>query len=231
MKVKNFIPQNLKPCIIKVIKLYLSKKYKVKLGKNVLVNFETEFEGKNVVNNNVDLRNSYIGLGTFFACNSDMSHTKIGRFCSIGSNVRTCIGMHPTKEFVSTHPAFFSLKKQAGFTFVGKQLFEEHKFVEKNKVTKIGNDVWIGNNVMIFDGVTVGDGAVIGAGTIVTKNIEPYSINVGMPSRLIRYRFEKKYRDFLLKFKWWEKDFEWIKKTAHLFDDIEKFYQNYKKKI
>jgi len=227
-KIKENIPSNFRFFAIKLIKLYLSRKYKVVLKKNVLVNFDTFLEGKNVINENVDIRNSYIGLGTYIAPNSDLTYTKIGRFCSIGSNVRTCFGIHPIRNFVSTHPSFFSLKRQAGFSFVQKQLFQEHKFVSQDKVVEIGNDVWIGDNAAIFDGIVIGDGAVIGMGSIVTKSVEPYSINVGVPAKKIGYRFDKKYIEFLLKFKWWNKDFKWIKDNAVLFSDIKKFYQRYK---
>jgi acetyltransferase-like isoleucine patch superfamily enzyme len=52
----------------------------------------------------------------------------------------------------------------------------------------IGDDVWIGGFVVIKQGVRIGDGAVIGASAVVTKNLPPYSINVGNPSRTIGYR-------------------------------------------
>lgn len=52
----------------------------------------------------------------------------------------------------------------------------------------IHNDVWIGSNATILDGVEIGMGSIIGAGSVVTKNIPPYSIAVGVPARVIRYR-------------------------------------------
>lgn len=57
------------------------------------------------------------------------------------------------------------------------------------KETKIGKDVWIGTNSIIMTGVNIGDGAVIAAGSIVTKDIEAYSVNGGVPSHKIRDRF------------------------------------------
>ena len=59
--------------------------------------------------------------------------------------------------------------------------------IDSNGIT-IGNDIWIGANVTILDGVTIGDGAVIGAGSVVTKDITPYSVNVGSPARMTRMR-------------------------------------------
>ncbi|TCD07726.1 acyltransferase [Pedobacter frigidisoli] len=53
---------------------------------------------------------------------------------------------------------------------------------------KIGDDVWIGAGVKILGGVEIGDGCVIGAGAVVSKNIPPYSIAVGVPSKIIGTR-------------------------------------------
>jgi acetyltransferase-like isoleucine patch superfamily enzyme len=51
----------------------------------------------------------------------------------------------------------------------------------------IGHDVWIGANVIILPGCyKIGNGAIIGAGSIVTKDVPPYAIVAGNPSRLIK---------------------------------------------
>ncbi len=50
----------------------------------------------------------------------------------------------------------------------------------------IGRGAWIGANVTILAGVDIGDFAVVGAGSVVTKNIPPRSIAVGIPARVIR---------------------------------------------
>lgn len=76
--------------------------------------------------------------------------------------------------------------------------------------TIIGNDVWIGQNATILPGVHIGDGAIIGANSVVGSNVEPYSIVVGNPAEVIRYRFDKDLTELLLKFKWWDKPVEEI---------------------
>ncbi len=55
----------------------------------------------------------------------------------------------------------------------------------------IGKDVWLGARVTVLGGVTIGDGCIVGAGAVVTKDLPPYSIAVGIPARVIRQRPEK----------------------------------------
>jgi acetyltransferase-like isoleucine patch superfamily enzyme len=54
----------------------------------------------------------------------------------------------------------------------------------------IGEDVWVGSGCKVLDGVRIGNGAVIGAGSIVTKDIEPYAIALGVPAVVVRSRQE-----------------------------------------
>lgn len=201
---------------------YASFVYDVKIYKGAFVNRNSFFEGRNVIFDGAKISNSEIGYGAYVGVNSIVSAAKIGRFSCIGQNVRTMLGIHPTKDFVSIHPAFYSTAKQAGFSYVEQQLFEEHAYVDGDRkfVVEIGNDVWIGHNVMIIDGVRIGDGAIIAAGAIVTGNVPPYAIYGGVPAKLIRYRFNPNEISFLLNFKWWEKDFEWIQKHHELFTSV-----------
>jgi bifunctional UDP-N-acetylglucosamine pyrophosphorylase/glucosamine-1-phosphate N-acetyltransferase len=55
----------------------------------------------------------------------------------------------------------------------------------KNK-TEIGDHAFIGSDTMLVAPVTVGEGAVTGAGAVVTKNVPPHTLAVGMPARAIR---------------------------------------------
>lgn len=46
----------------------------------------------------------------------------------------------------------------------------------------IGRNVWIGTHAVVLPGVTIGDGAIIGAGAVVTKDVAPRSVVVGVPA-------------------------------------------------
>ncbi|OKH55274.1 transferase [Calothrix sp. HK-06] len=52
----------------------------------------------------------------------------------------------------------------------------------------IEDDCWLGHAVTVLDGVTIGRGSVIGAGSVVTKDIPPYSVAVGVPAKVIKSR-------------------------------------------
>ncbi len=73
-----------------------------------------------------------------------------------------------------------------------------HRFADPDKPIRmqgvefapitIEDDVWIAGRVNITAGVTIGRGSVIGGGSVVTKDIPPYSVAVGVPARVIRRR-------------------------------------------
>ena len=74
-----------------------------------------------------------------------------------------------------------------------------------------------------MDGITVNDGAIIAAGAVVTKDIPPYAIVGGVPAKVIRYRFTENEIEFLMKFKWWDKEEKWLSENAIHFHDVKKF--------
>lgn len=156
-------------------------------------------------------RYSYVGL------NSKITHTKIGSFCSIAQNVIVNPGDHPL-TLASTSPVFYSKKNALG------KCFNQTDFKEFNE-TVIGNDVLIGTHAFIKGGITIGDGSVIGAYTIVTKDIEPYSIVVGNPGKVIRKRFDDETIKKMLISEWWKYDDKTLSQKALDIAKIEKFLE------
>jgi acetyltransferase-like isoleucine patch superfamily enzyme len=137
---------------------------------------------------------------TYVAESSRIGFADIGAFSSIGPNVLLGgLGCHPVDR-LSTHPAFYSSRLQAGDTFSQNDTFEELP-----RVT-VGSDVWIGAGSIVLDGVNIGDGAIIAAGAVVNKDVPPYAIVGGVPAKLIRYRFNQETIDALLEWRWWDLD-------------------------
>ena len=208
--------------------MYLRKvKYRKKAiwGEKAYVSRNSVLCGGNFLGRKSKLIGSYIGYASYIAENTVINNAKIGCYSCIGPNVEIIFGQHPTKEFVSVHPAFYSLRKQVGFTYVDKQKFDEYRYAsgsEKYSVV-IGNDVWLGAGTKIMEGVTIGDGAIVAAGAVVVKDVPPYAIVGGVPAKVIKYRFPKDQIEFLLKLKWWTRSEDWIREHADLFHDITAF--------
>lgn len=127
----------------------------------------------------------------------------IGKFCQIAAGVEFMMnGANHQMNAVSTFP-FYTLE---GWDMDPPALSD----LPLKGDTVIGNDVWIGQNSVILPGVHIGDGAIIGANSVVGSDVEPYTIIVGNPAKVLRKRYDDKLIDLLLKFKWWEKSIEEI---------------------
>lgn len=201
--------------------IYKRKNVKISHSSNVSVH--SVFAGNNRIGKNTVFvgemgKNSYAG-------NNCTLYGKIGSYCSIANNVVFTRGKHPTNEYVSTSPVFFSTQKQCGMTYVKQCKWDEVTYADPiNKiVTIVGNDVWIGEGAIILAGVTIGNGSIIAAGAVVTKSVEPYSIVAGVPAREIKKRFDPNTIDVLNKSKWWDKPDSWIKSHLSLFENPNRF--------
>jgi acetyltransferase-like isoleucine patch superfamily enzyme len=183
------------------------------LGAGCVVN-QVNF-GKNVrLGNAVTALSSDIQDYSYIGNNGVVSNASIGKFCSIASEVHVGAGSHPSSVWVSTHPIFYLSKPAIGWNFVTSGRRAE------SARTVIGNDVWLGTRATIKDGVRVGDGAIVGAGAVVTNDLDPYGVYVGIPAKLARYRFEPDEIAFLQSLRWWDKDLAWIRQNADAFRDI-----------
>ena len=68
----------------------------------------------------------------------------------------------------------------------------------------LGNDVWIGHGAIVLPGVKLGNGAAVGAGAVVSKDIPPFAIAIGVPAKILRYRFEPEIIAALERIAWWD---------------------------
>lgn len=195
--------------------IYQSKYKGLRIGyRSKLMN--VDFGRNNMIASNVILINSVIKDFSYISDGSVINESQIGKFCSIGPNVRIAPGKHPTNTIVSTHPSVYSNPHN---------LLKNFSKVDHYKYKKgviIGNDVWIGANAVIIDGVNIGDGAIIGANSVITSDVKPYSIVVGSPGKAVKSRFTENEVAFLLDFKWWDKNDEWIDVNVDDLLDIKK---------
>lgn len=63
----------------------------------------------------------------------------------------------------------------------------------------LGDHAWIGYGAFITPGTRVGEDATVGANAVVTRDVPPHSIAVGVPARVVKFKnhLSNEYRDRL----------------------------------
>ena len=144
----------------------------------------------------------------------------IGSFCSFAIGCRV-VPDHPM-DMVTTSRVMMCGAENWWPEFSGL------KTEESWKKSTIGNDVWFGANVILRAGCSVGNGVIAGAGAVITKDIPDYAIVVGVPARIIKYRFDEEQIKMLLKIKWWDWPISKIIENWDDFRNIELFLSKHK---
>lgn len=121
-----------------------------------------------------------------------MSGAQIGEDCVLGQNVfvggQALIGNNvKIQNNVSIYDAVI-LEDDVfcGPSCVFTNVVNPRSFVERKKEfqpTTVKRGATIGANSTIICGVTIGEYAMIGAGAVVTKDVKPYALMVGVPAR------------------------------------------------
>ncbi len=177
----------------------------------------SSFGYRNTLHEHALLVNCHLGDFSYVGRSSRLANVTAGKFCSVGPEVLAGIGMHPSRDYLSTHPIFYSTLGQGQLTLADVAEFEEFKPIA------IGNDVWIGARAIILDGVNIGNGAIIGAGSVVTEDVPAYAIVTGVPARIVRYRFTPGQIAWVESFRWWDRDLDWIRSNYRSFHDVNAF--------
>ena len=140
-----------------------------------------------------------LGDYSYIVNDGEVIYTTIGKFCSIAAMVRINPGNHPMWRVSQSH---FTYRANAYFNDAS----DEADFFawRRGQPVEIGHDVWIGHGAIILPGRRIGNGSVIGAGAVVTTDVEPYTILVGVPARPVRHRFKPDIAARIEALGWWD---------------------------
>ena len=173
-------------------------------------------------------KGSYFGRGLEEAFKGN--HIKsIGRFTSIATSAQIQDN-HPM-NMISTAMLYEGFLDKDNRKLWFDRAIDCEKSPNKSFKVEIGNDVWIGANAFINSSTVqkIGDGAIIGAGAVVTKDVPPYAIVVGVPAKIKGYRFTPEQIECLEKVQWWKWSNKEINENFDLIAYPEKFFNKYLK--
>jgi acetyltransferase-like isoleucine patch superfamily enzyme len=136
---------------------------RIRLGDRVRIGCHVELKVHSADGGHIE-----IGEDTLIGSYSCLS----GRFIKIGKD---CLISPYVGIFANNHVFLDPMRpiREQGHTYQG---------------IEIEDDCWLGTGVKVMDGVKIGRGSVIGAGAVVTKDIPPYSIAVGVPAKVVSCR-------------------------------------------
>ena len=162
----------------------IKRKFEVELGKNVVIPFKSV------------LKSPFIKIGRGTRINGEINirgegNCTIGRYCAIG---------YDTRIITSDHDYNYANVQVA----LQEKNFPSTEMMIKKNGVEIGSNVWVGDAAVILSNSNVGNGAIVGAGSVVTKNVPAFSIVVGNPAKLVKYRFTKEMIDCLENIAWWD---------------------------
>ncbi|RAW09975.1 antibiotic acetyltransferase [Paenibacillus taichungensis] len=160
--------------------------------------------------------------GFFKHCKPGTLLSRVGAFCSINETAEIGFINHPTK-FITTHPFVY----ESRYGLIEDEDTQRLSEISKNKQIEIGNDVWIGAGVLILPSVKIGNGVIVGGGAVVTKDIPDYAVVVGVPAKIIKYRFSESEIKILNKIEWWNWSDKKIKQNGKYFLNNEEFFKRH----
>lgn len=145
-----------------------------KIGTNVRIYSSASFMGIGGLEIGNDV---HIGAQTLMI-SAEGATIKLGDCVDIGPRVMILTGTHEINPLRTPNPHTME-----------KHVWDGHAAgMGVSRSVTIGCGVWLGAGAAVLPGCSVGEGAVIGAGSIVTRDIEPWTIAVGCPAKLIRKR-------------------------------------------
>ena len=171
--------------------------------------------GANIEIGDYTMYNDYVHDPRDFEKNNVLYHypvngdkLKIGKFCSIACGAKFLFtSANHTMRSLSTYPFPIFFEEW------GLDAKDIRSAWDNKGDIMIGSDVWIGYEAVIMPGVKIGDGAVIGTRAVVTKDVPPYTIVGGVPAKSIRRRFDDVTIEKLEALRWWDWDYEKIKRS------------------
>ena len=163
---------------------------KISFGKSVAISYDCLIDARGQRNQGIFLGNNVI-IGRSSAVVCKEGDIRIGNNVGLGSNSTISATMGNRVEIADN-------VLLAPYVYIGGVSYNMDQTDVSLKVqgadpkggVTVGENSWLGVGVTVLDGVTIGRDCIVGARAVVTQDLPDYSISLGVPARVIRYRKE-----------------------------------------
>jgi len=161
---------------------------KISLGSNVIVDDNCLIDAKGKTNRGITIGdNVTIGRNSSIVCKN--GNITIGSGVNITTNVNLICG-EDGEIVIGNNIDIGSFSHFSGSTYDYNSspdvLPSSQGRISKGIVVE--DTAWIGAGVTVIDGTRIGEKSIVAAGAVVTKDIPPYSVAMGVPARVVRQR-------------------------------------------
>jgi acetyltransferase-like isoleucine patch superfamily enzyme len=150
---------------------------------------------------NLKLRHSSVHITSRLYGKVRLNSTNIGAYCSVGPN--SILNGVQIGNYCSIAPGVQIGGMEHSWWWWSMSTVLS-RYCRYDQQTILEHDVWVGANAVIRQGVKIGCGAVVGALSMVTRDVEPYSMVVGVPAKLFLRRFGPELVNRLVATEYWK---------------------------
>lgn len=151
----------------------ISRKCSIYSASHISIGNNVRIDDFCILSGNIKIGN-YVHISAYTSMFSGDSHIVIGDFVALSSR----------------NVIYAESDDYSGESMVNPMVPDEYKNLERGDVS-VGRHSIIGTGSTILPGVNIGEGVAIGAMSLINRNLEPWTINVGIPCRKIKERVRK----------------------------------------
>lgn len=148
----------------------ISRKTSIYSADNISIGDYSRIDDFSILSGNITIgRNVHIAAYTGIFAGS--AGVKIDDFCGVSAHCNIYAASDDYTGLAMTNPT----------------IPEKYKMLTEKKVT-ISKHALVGAGCTILPGVNIGEGASFGSMSLINKDVEPWTINVGIPAKAIKER-------------------------------------------
>lgn len=159
--------------------------HKIRLGERVIIDDGAVLDAKGDGNEGITLGDRvFVGRNTILYCKG--GDIVVGDGVSFSANCQVASTRHVEVGADTVIGSFTYLLSGGEYDPASSLPFSRQSGRHEERELRVGRNCWLGAHVTVIDRAQIGEHCVIGAGAVVTKEVPPNSVAVGVPARIVR---------------------------------------------